>query len=52
MNPLQEKIDAVGEVAAAWTDPGPIETHHEYMKAKLRHEWPALAKALDKLCYQ
>lgn len=34
-------------VLDAWTDPGPMPRYHREMQAKLRREWPVLARALD-----
>jgi hypothetical protein len=41
----EEAFADLREILAAWND-GPAE-YHEYMKAKLRREWPTLARAID-----
>jgi hypothetical protein len=43
--------DRVRAVIAAWTVPGPVPDYHRRMQNKLRQGWPALANALDALCY-
>lgn len=42
---LREVLDGV---ASAWNVPGPHPAHHETAKARLRHDWPTLATAVDR----
>lgn len=44
-------VPAVLAVIAAWTNPGPNPWYHDQAKAKLRSEWPTLARALDDLTH-
>lgn len=40
---------AVFQVISAWLVPGVSPYHHKQMQDRLRHEWPMLANAIDKL---
>jgi len=40
---------AAEQVRAAWADPGINPPYHRRAQAKLRREWPTLARALDRL---
>lgn len=41
--------DAVDDVLAAWLDAGPAPSYHRAAQAKLRREWPTLARAIERL---
>ena len=41
----------VQAVVAAWTNPGINPPYHRRAQAKLRREWPTLARALDRLAH-
>jgi len=41
-----EKVEAVRR---AWNEPGPRPDIHRKAQARLRREWPALAKAVEAL---
>lgn len=45
----EERPESVADVVAAWTVQGPAPDLHRSMQARLRREWPILARALDKL---
>lgn len=40
---------AADDVLAAWANPGINPPYHRRAQAKLRKEWPTLARALDRL---
>lgn len=41
--------DETQRVIDAWTNPGPMPSCHRAAQARLRSEWPVLARALDAL---
>ena len=43
----EEAFADLRDILTAWTDAGPVAEFHQYMKAKLRREWPTLARAID-----
>jgi hypothetical protein len=43
---------AVAQVVDAWTIAGPAPSFHTRMQSKLRHEWPVLAAAIERLATQ
>lgn len=42
-------LQAVDEVVAAWTNPGPCPPVHDREKVRVASRWPTLARAVSRL---